>query len=100
MSQLLLSELSQLASETKRKQPDVRSAAEAALAALRADEQAVLAATRSAPAGTRAGDVPLLRPILMACEAKGQPKGVGIALALLQRMLGMRIVPEVSARRG
>jgi hypothetical protein len=98
MSQLLLSELAQLSSETKRKQPDVRAAADAALAALRADEQALLTATRSAKAGTPAGDVVLLRPILLVCQGKGQPKSVGIALGLLQRMLGMRIVPEVSAR--
>lgn len=94
MSQLLLSELTSLSSETRRKHPEVRAAADAALAALKADQaQALrLAADASGPAQENL----LLKPILLACTGKTAPKVASIAVGLMQRVVGMKVVPEVS----
>jgi hypothetical protein len=38
----------------------------------------------------------LLRPIVLACNAKAHLKVAGLGVSLLQRIIGMRVVPEVS----
>ncbi|CAO1627360.1 unnamed protein product [Parajaminaea phylloscopi] len=110
MSQLLLADLTSLSSESKRRSPDVRVAAEAALTALRSDFDATLqrcrrhgqvagadvyASYKSAPSSSALlqEDV-LLKPILLACDAKTHSKVTGLAVALLQRLVTMKVVPE------
>lgn len=87
---LLLAELTALSSESKRKSPEVKTASDQALAQLRADQDAVLRASSRSP-----DEDLLLKPILLACSSKTTPpKVVSIAVGLLQRIIGLRAVPE------
>lgn len=125
MSQLLLSDLTALSNESKRRCPEAKSAADAALTALRADFDATLTACRQAgPSSAASGSQGfnrgssisqsaaalsqeeakelfeanlLLRPIYFACNAKTHLKVAGLGVALLQRIVAMKVVPEVSA---
>ena len=67
MSQLLLSELNALSSEAKRKSPEVRTAADAALTALRGKGEEIL--SRKGTLAVAEGDNVLLQPIVLACES-------------------------------
>lgn len=114
MSQLLLSDLTALANESRRRSPEVKTAADAALASLRADFDGTLAKCRRDPRRSAASDVYgraaswdagatqvleehlLLRPIVLACNAKAHLKVAGLGVSLLQRIIAMRVVPEVS----
>lgn len=92
MSQLLISELTALSSETKRKNPEVKAASEVALTALRYDERALLKASRE---NTQPGDDVLLKPIILACSAKASSsKVISLAVGLLQRIIGIKAVRE------
>lgn len=87
---LLLAELAALSSEAKRKSPEVKAASDQVLAKLKADQDAVLSAKSKSP-----DDDLLLKPILLACNTKTTPpKVVSIAVGLLQRLIGLRAVPE------
>ncbi|PWN32751.1 uncharacterized protein FA14DRAFT_108908, partial [Meira miltonrushii] len=93
MSQLLLSELTALSSESKRKSPDVRIASDAALTSLRTKGDVLLAA--KGEEAIQLKDNILLQPIILACQGKtSTPKVVGIAVGLLQRVIGLRIVRD------
>ncbi|MCO5585402.1 hypothetical protein L7F22_039335 [Adiantum nelumboides] len=93
MSQLLLSELTALSSESKRKSPDVRIASDTALSSLRSNGDALLAA--KGEKAIQLKDNTLLQPIILACQGKtSTPKVVGIAVGLLQRVIGLRIVRD------
>ncbi|PWN18267.1 hypothetical protein BCV69DRAFT_80150 [Microstroma glucosiphilum] len=112
MSQLLLSDLTALANESRRRSPEVKTAADAALASLRADFDGTLAKCRRDPRRSAASDVYgreasfdagatqileehlLLRPIVLACNAKAHLKVAGLGVSLLQRIIAMRVVPE------
>ncbi|CAO1629340.1 unnamed protein product [Jaminaea pallidilutea] len=110
MAQLLLADLSALASESKRRSTDVKNASDAALNALRSDFDGTLAQCRggSVNDGGRSGSgkmsVPgeaapltenvLLRPIALACQAKTHLKVTNLAVALLQRVVSMKSLPE------
>ncbi|CEH17922.1 Uncharacterized conserved protein [Ceraceosorus bombacis] len=92
MSERLLSELALLSSESKRKHPDVRTAADAALNALKSDQSVTLAAAKSE--SIRAYDNVLLRPLLLSCAAKTAPKVTSIAVGMMQRVVDLKAVPE------
>ncbi|KAI0048499.1 hypothetical protein FA95DRAFT_1517415 [Auriscalpium vulgare] len=83
----LVTELQSLASETRRKHPEVREAAEKSLAILRASPEQATA--NLASDGPHAED--LLRPVFMGCATKNA-KVVGIALGSLQRLIALRAV--------
>lgn len=104
MSQLLLSELTALSSEAKRRCPEVRAASDAALAVLRSRPEDLIgtssghgagsvgaAAAAAAGSSKAQGDKNvLLQPILLACDGKAAPaKVVSIAVSLLQRVIGL-----------
>ena len=93
MSRILISDLTALSSETKRKHPHVRLACETALAALKQDADDALT-TAANDFGPPLENL-LLKPILLACETK-VPKAIALGVALLQRVIGMNAVPEVS----
>ncbi|KDN53231.1 hypothetical protein K437DRAFT_230880 [Tilletiaria anomala UBC 951] len=93
MSRILVSDLAALASETKRKHPDVRAACDAALTVLKRDSDHALTLAANDPGP--AVDNILLRPILLACETK-MPKALPLGVALLQRVISMNAVPEPS----
>lgn len=95
MSQLLLSDLSSLSSESKRKHPEVRTSADAALSALKSNPDGTLNSTRSGGFGDAKDDT-LLRPIILGCETKNS-KVVAIAVGILMRLVGMKVVNDVSA---
>ncbi|KAF8656137.1 hypothetical protein AX16_002739 [Volvariella volvacea WC 439] len=85
----LVTELQSLASETRRKHPEVREAAEKSLAILRASpEQAVV---NLASDGPQSND--LLRPVFMGCATKNA-KVVAISLGSLQRLIALKAVPQ------
>lgn len=93
MSQLLLSELTALSSEAKRKSPEVRIASDAALTSLRTKSDVLLSA--KGESAIQLKDNVLLQPIILACQGKtSTPKVVGIAVGLLQRVIGLRIVRD------
>lgn len=93
MSQLLLSELTVLSSEAKRKNPDVKAVSDAALSALRSHPELALAPKIHDPAAPSAEDNILLKPILLACRGKSAyPKIVSISISLLQRVIGLRLM--------
>ncbi|TFY73222.1 hypothetical protein EWM64_g10790, partial [Hericium alpestre] len=77
-----------LASETRRKHPDVREAAEKAIAILKAAPESA-SFTLDAD-GPHAND--LLRPVFMGCATKNA-KVIGIALGPLQRLIALHAVP-------
>ncbi|EKM74882.1 hypothetical protein AGABI1DRAFT_65220 [Agaricus bisporus var. burnettii JB137-S8] len=84
----LVTELQSLASETRRKHPEVREAAEKSIAILRASPEQ---ATRLATDGPQSDD--LLRPVFMGCATKNA-KVVAISLGSLQRLISLRAVPQ------
>ncbi|EIN06524.1 hypothetical protein PUNSTDRAFT_90162 [Punctularia strigosozonata HHB-11173 SS5] len=87
----LVTELQSLASETRRKHPEVREAAEKSLTIFRASpEQATLNLAKDGPQSDE-----LLRPIFMGCATRNA-KVVGIALGSLQRLISLRAVPTTS----
>lgn len=92
MSQLLLSDLSSLSSESKRKHPEVRTAAETALSALKSNPDGTINSTRST------SDDTLLRPILLGCETKNS-KVISISVGILLRLVGMKVLNDVSSER-
>ncbi|CDU24161.1 related to MON2-peripheral membrane protein with a role in endocytosis and vacuole integrity [Sporisorium scitamineum] len=93
MAQLLTSELTSLGAEARRKHPEIKQAADAVLVRLKSDADAFLASSRhddSPPS-----DHPLLRPVLLSCETK-LPKVISLAMALLQRILLQRLIPDAA----
>ncbi|PFH47539.1 hypothetical protein AMATHDRAFT_151886 [Amanita thiersii Skay4041] len=88
----LVTELQSLASETKRKHPEIREAAEKSLAILRSSpEQATSALSVDGP---HSDD--LLRPVFMGCATKNA-KVVAISLGSLQRLIALKAVPQTDA---
>ncbi|TCD65014.1 hypothetical protein EIP91_003335 [Steccherinum ochraceum] len=85
----LVTELQSLASETRRKHPDVREAAEKSLAILRASPEQATASLASD--GPQSED--LLRPVFMGCATKNA-KVVAISLGSLQRLIALKAVPH------
>ncbi|KAJ7597649.1 guanine nucleotide exchange factor in Golgi transport N-terminal-domain-containing protein [Mycena floridula] len=85
----LVTELQSLSSETRRKHPEVREAAEKSLAILRASpEQATV---NLASDGPQSDD--LLRPVFMGCATKNA-KVVAISIGSLQRLIALKAVPQ------
>ncbi|EST06476.2 Mon2 [Kalmanozyma brasiliensis GHG001] len=91
MAQLLTSELTSLGLEARRKHPEIKQATDSVLARLKSEPDALLASSRRDAGPPQ--DHPLLRPILLSCETK-LPKVISLAMALLQRMLLQRLVPD------
>lgn len=88
----LVTELQSLSSETRRKHPEIREAAEKSLAILRASPaQASAVLGKDGPQSEE-----LLRPIFMGCATK-TPKVVAISLGSLQRLITMKAVPQSAA---
>ncbi|KAF9033039.1 hypothetical protein BDZ89DRAFT_1036881 [Hymenopellis radicata] len=85
----LVTELQSLASETRRKHPDIREAAEKSLAILRASPEQANASLASD--GPQSED--LLRPVFMGCATKNA-KVVAISLGSLQRLIALKAVPQ------
>ncbi|KAF8345051.1 hypothetical protein F5887DRAFT_1282803 [Amanita rubescens] len=85
----LVTELQSLASETRRKHPEIREAAEKSLAILRASPEQATA--KLASDGPQSSD--LLRPVFMGCATKN-PKVVAISLGSLQRLIALKAVPR------
>ncbi|KAI0263538.1 hypothetical protein BC834DRAFT_827343 [Gloeopeniophorella convolvens] len=83
----LVTELQSLASETRRKHPEVREAAEKSLALLKSSPEH--ASANLAADGPYVED--LLRPIFMGCATKNV-KVISIALGALQRLITLRAV--------
>ncbi|GJJ14425.1 hypothetical protein Clacol_008689 [Clathrus columnatus] len=85
----LVTELQSLASETRRKHPEIREAAEKSLAILRSSpEQANVQLTTKD--GSQSED--LLRPVFMGCATRN-PKVIAISLGSLQRLISLKAVP-------
>ncbi|KAF5376165.1 hypothetical protein D9757_009328 [Collybiopsis confluens] len=82
----LVTELQSLSSETRRKHPEIREAAEKSLAILRALPEANVSSLTSDPS--------LLHPIYMGCSTKS-PKVISISLGSLQRLISLRAVQAV-----
>ncbi|KAF8639344.1 hypothetical protein AX17_001563 [Amanita inopinata Kibby_2008] len=78
-----------LASETRRKHPEIREAAEKSLALLRASPEQATA--NLASDGPQSDD--LLRPVFMGCATKNA-KVVAISLGSLQRLIALKAVPQ------
>ena len=97
MPQRIVSELQALASETRRKHPEVRQAADAALRELQRDPDAALATSRAQADAAPEGGV-LLQPVLLACATK-TPKVVLLAVALLHRCVLLHAVPDSALPR-
>lgn len=98
MSQLLISELTALSSETKRKNPEVKASSEIALTALRYDENALFKSSRE---NTQPEENVLLKPIILACSAKAtSAKVVSLAVGLLQRIIGIKAICEDESHLG
>ncbi|TFK22523.1 hypothetical protein FA15DRAFT_757922 [Coprinopsis marcescibilis] len=85
----LVTELQSLASETRRKHPEIREAAEKSLAILRASPEQATASL--AADGPQSND--LLRPVFMGCATKNA-KVVAISLGSLQRLISLKAVPQ------
>ncbi|KAH9475059.1 Protein MON2-like protein [Psilocybe cubensis] len=85
----LVTELQSLASETRRKHPEIREAAEKSLAILRASPEQATA--NLASDGPQSDD--LLRPVFMGCRTKNA-KVVAISLGSLQRLIALKAVPQ------
>ncbi|KAG8906680.1 hypothetical protein FRB99_006381 [Tulasnella sp. 403] len=87
----LATELQSLASETRRKHPEIREAAEKSLAILRANpEQNAANLAKDGPQSDE-----LLRPIFMGCATKNA-KVMAISQGSLQRLIAIRAVPQSS----
>ncbi|KAJ3930574.1 MAG: hypothetical protein NXY57DRAFT_300956 [Lentinula lateritia] len=85
----LVTELQSLSSETRRKHPEIREAAEKSLTILRASpEQANINLTTDGPQS-----FDLLKPVFMGCATKS-PKVVAISLGSLQRLISLKAVPK------
>ncbi|KAF9484605.1 hypothetical protein BDN70DRAFT_825412 [Pholiota conissans] len=85
----LVTELQSLASETRRKHPEIREAAEKSLTILRASPEQATA--NLASDGPQSED--LLRPVFMGCATKNA-KVVAISLGSLQRLIALKAVPQ------
>ncbi|KAG7085465.1 hypothetical protein E1B28_003026 [Marasmius oreades] len=85
----LVTELQSLASETRRKHPEVREAAEKSLAILRSSPEAATASLASD--GPQSDD--LLKPVFMGFATKNA-KVVAISLGSLQRLIALKAVPQ------
>ncbi|THU96822.1 hypothetical protein K435DRAFT_722517 [Dendrothele bispora CBS 962.96] len=90
----LVTELQSLASETRRKHPEIREAAEKSLAILRASPEQATA--NLASDGPQSED--LLRPVFMGCATKNA-KVVAISLGSLQRLIALKAVPQSAVSR-
>ncbi|KAJ7054837.1 hypothetical protein C8F01DRAFT_1161520 [Mycena amicta] len=90
----LVTELQSLASETRRKHPDIREAAEKSLAILRASPEQATA--NLASDGPQSED--LLRPVFMGCATRNA-KVVAISLGSLQRLIALKAVPQSAVER-
>ncbi|GAA99507.1 uncharacterized protein L969DRAFT_86766 [Mixia osmundae IAM 14324] len=85
----LTTELQLLSVEAKRKNPEVKDAADKALTLLRTSPEQALADLRQESAAL-AGQTPiLLQPILLGCQTR-VPKVVAISIGSLQRLVGVR----------
>ena len=91
MAQLLTSELISLGAEARRKHPEIKQATDAVLAQLKSELDAFLASSRNDHSPP--SDHALLRPVLLSCETK-LPKVISLAMALLQRILLQKLVPD------
>ncbi|KAG1769044.1 hypothetical protein EV702DRAFT_707206 [Suillus placidus] len=85
----LVTELQSLASESRRKHPEIREAAEKSLAILRSSPEQATASLASD--STQSDD--LLRPVFMGCATKNA-KVVAISLGSLQRLIALKAVPQ------
>ncbi|KAH7925996.1 hypothetical protein BV22DRAFT_1111998 [Leucogyrophana mollusca] len=85
----LVTELQSLASETRRKHPEIREAAEKSLTILRSSPDQAIAYLASD--GAQSDD--LLRPVFMGCATKNA-KVVAISLGSLQRLIALKAVPR------
>ncbi|KAG9312399.1 guanine nucleotide exchange factor in Golgi transport N-terminal-domain-containing protein [Chiua virens] len=85
----LVTELQSLASESRRKHPEIREAAEKSLAILRSSPEQATASLASD--GAQSND--LLRPVFMGCATKNA-KVVAISLGSLQRLIALKAVPQ------
>ncbi|KAG1868360.1 hypothetical protein DFJ58DRAFT_698074 [Suillus subalutaceus] len=85
----LVTELQSLASESRRKHPEIREAAEKSLAILRSSPEQATASLASDSA--QSDD--LLRPVFMGCATKNA-KVVAISLGSLQRLIALKAVPQ------
>lgn len=85
----LVTELQSLASETRRRHPEIREAAEKSLAILRSSPEQATASLASD--GPQAED--LLKPVFMGCATKNA-KVVAISLGSLQRLISLKAVPQ------
>ncbi|KAH6905130.1 hypothetical protein BKA70DRAFT_1293490 [Coprinopsis sp. MPI-PUGE-AT-0042] len=85
----LVTELQSLSSETRRKHPEIREAAEKSLAVLRSSP--AQAAAILGTDGPQSDE--LLRPIYMGCATKNA-KVVAISLGSLQRLISLKAVPQ------
>ncbi|KAF9222197.1 hypothetical protein BS17DRAFT_195192 [Gyrodon lividus] len=85
----LVTELQSLASESRRKHPEIREAAEKSLAILRSSPEQATASLASD--GAHSDD--LLRPVFMGCATKNA-KVVAISLGSLQRLIALKAVPQ------
>ncbi|SAM61616.1 related to MON2-peripheral membrane protein with a role in endocytosis and vacuole integrity [Ustilago bromivora] len=91
MAQLLTSELISLGAEARRKHPEIKQATDAVLAQLKSEPDAFLASSRNDHSPP--SDHALLRPVLLSCGTK-LPKVISLAMALLQRILLQKLVPD------
>ncbi|KAG9095186.1 hypothetical protein FS749_010913 [Ceratobasidium sp. UAMH 11750] len=87
----LVTELQGLASETRRKHPDIREAAERSLTILRASPDSAIHILHNG--GPQADE--LLKPIFMGCATRNS-KVVAISIGSFQRLISMRAVPQTS----
>ncbi|KAF6747528.1 hypothetical protein DFP72DRAFT_604758 [Ephemerocybe angulata] len=85
----LVTELQSLASETRRRHPEIREAAEKSLAILRSSPEQATASLSSD--GPQSED--LLKPVFMGCATKNA-KVVAISLGSLQRLISLKAVPQ------
>ncbi|QRW03962.1 dimerization and cyclophilin-binding domain of Mon2 [Ceratobasidium sp. AG-Ba] len=103
----LVTELQGLASETRRKHPDIREAAERSLTILRASPDSAIHVLHNGmfhnihdrptlslvPGGPQADE--LLKPIFMGCTTRNS-KVMTISIGSFQRLISMRAVPQTS----
>ncbi|KAG8859812.1 hypothetical protein FRB91_006695 [Serendipita sp. 411] len=86
---LLVSELQALATETRRRYPDVREAADKAIAVLRANSGAEgFSLSVEGPYSDE-----LLRPVFLGCVSKNV-KVISLSLGALQRLIALKSVPQ------
>ncbi|KAK0563679.1 Endocytosis and vacuole integrity protein [Tilletia horrida] len=87
---LLSTELTSLASEVKRKHPEIRQAAEQVLARLKSNPESTINACKDE--AVPAEENLLLKPVLEACNTK-IVKAQSLALSILQRLVSIQAVP-------